>query len=67
MLANSILLNNFKLDWKIIYNENIEKTAAAKLIDENVLFLNQDSKYILSNIMLDKKKKNKKCIYKSRF
>jgi len=52
MLANSILLNNFKLDWKIIDNKNIGKTAATKLIDGNVLFLNQDSQYILSKIKL---------------
>ena len=67
MLANSILLNNFKLDWKIIDNKNIGKTAATKLIDGNVLFLNQDSQYILSKIKLNEKNKIKNLVIKSVF
>ena len=67
MLANSILLNNFKLNWKIIDNKNIGKTATVKLINQDVLFLNQDSKYILHKIMLNEKNKIKNLVIKSAF
>jgi len=52
-LNHSIILNDFKMEWKRIDDENIKKIGSSKLVEDNILFVNQDSQYIFNKLGID--------------